>query len=200
MRNQLSGEIAPMQECRMGLRSTIFKIALDISDIDRGYYQSHALTVARHPSETDERMMVRVLAFALNANESLEFGKGLSSDDEPALWERDLTGNIVHWIEVGLPDERVLRRACGRAERVTLYAYGGGRTIEMWWQQHGALLSKQTKLSVFTISSASSKALAAMAERSLDLQCLTQERGVWMSDASDRVEVGIETLQTNVSR
>jgi uncharacterized protein YaeQ len=187
-----------MQQCHMALRSTIFKIALDISDIDRGYYQSHALTVARHPSETDERMMVRVLAYALNANELLEFGKGLSSDDEPALWERDLTGNISHWIEVGLPDERVLRRACGRADRVTLYAYGNGRTIEMWWQQHGALLAKQTKLSVFAVSSMSSKALAAMAERTLDLQCMMQEGVVWMSDASDRFEVAIETLQARV--
>jgi uncharacterized protein YaeQ len=188
-----------MQECRMALRSTIFKIALNVSDIDRGYYDSHALTVARHPSETDERMMTRVLAFALNANEALEFGKGLSSDDEPALWERDLTGNIAHWIEVGLPEERLLRRACGRADRVTLYAYGNGRTVEMWWQQHGAPLAKQTKLSVLAVSSVSSKALAAMAERNLDLQCMIQDGVVWMTDANDRVEVGIETLQTNSS-
>jgi uncharacterized protein YaeQ len=182
----------------MALRSTIFKISLDISDIDRGYYQTHALTVARHPSETDERMMVRVLAFAVNvseANELLEFGKGLSSDDEPALWERDLTGNISHWIEVGLPDERVLRRACGRADRVTLYAYGNGRTVEMWWQQHGALLAKQSKLSVFAVSSTSSKALAAMAERALDLQGMIQEGAVWLSDASERIEISIEALQ-----
>lgn len=182
----------------MALRSTIFKISLDVSDIDRGYYQTHALTVARHPSETDERMMVRVLAFALNvgqANELLEFGKGLSSDEEPALWERDLTGNISHWIDVGLPDERVLRRACGRADRVTLYAYGNGRTVEMWWQQHGALLAKQHKLAVFAVSSVSSKALAAMAERALDLQCMIQEGVVWMSDASERIEIAMETLQ-----
>lgn len=184
-----------MPECRMALRSTIFKIALAISDIDRGYYESHALTVARHPSETDERMMIRVLAYALHASELLEFGKGLSSDDEPALWERDLTGNIAHWIDVGLPDERVLRRACGRADRVTLYAYGNGRTVEMWWQQHGALLAKQSKLSVLAVSSMSSKSLAAMSERALDLQCMIQDGVVWVSDATDRVEVGIETLQ-----
>lgn len=183
----------------MALRSTIFKISLDVADIDRGYYQTHALTVARHPSETDERMMVRVLAFALNtgaADETLEFGKGLSSDEEPALWERDLTGNISHWIEVGLPEERVLRRACGRADRVTLYAYGNGRTVEMWWQQHGALLAKQEKLSVFAVSSSSSRSLAAMAERTLDLQCMIQDGVVWISDASERIEIAIDALQT----
>ena len=88
------------------LKSTIFKINLNVADMDRGYYADHALTVARHPSETSERMMVRVLAFALHASERLEFGKGISTDDEPALWERDLTGRITEWIEVGLPDER----------------------------------------------------------------------------------------------
>ena len=76
----------------MALKSTIFKINLNVADMDRGYYADHALTVARHPSETSERMMVRVLAFALHASERLEFGKGISTDDEPALWEHDLNG------------------------------------------------------------------------------------------------------------
>jgi uncharacterized protein YaeQ len=179
----------------MALRSTIFKIALDISDMDRGYYQSHALTVARHPSETDERMMIRVLAYALHASEFLEFAKGMSGDDEPALWERDLTGNITHWVEVGLPEERVLRRACGRADRVTLYAYGNGRTIDMWWQQHGDTLSKQNKLAVIAVTANSSKALAAMAERSASLQCMVQDGEVWLSDEKDRFVVEMSTLK-----
>ena len=88
----------------MAIKSTIFKIDLQITDLDRNYYQTHALTIARHPSETDERMIVRVIAFALHAHASLEFGKGLSAEDEPDLWRRDLTGTIEQWIEVGLPD------------------------------------------------------------------------------------------------
>ena len=105
----------------MALKATIFKADLQIADMDRSYYANHALTIARHPSETDERMMVRVLAFALNAHERLEFGKGLSSDDAPDLWLKDLTGAIECWIDVGLPDERRGRGACGRAGRVARY-------------------------------------------------------------------------------
>jgi uncharacterized protein YaeQ len=180
----------------VALRSTIFKLALDIADIDRGYYANHALTIARHPSETDERMMIRVLAFALNANDALEFGKGLSSDDEPALWARDLTGRIVHWIDVGLPDEKLLRRACGCADAVTLYLYGSGKTVEMWWGQNATLLAKQEKLSVVAVASDSSKALAQLAERNFDLQCMVQDGEVWISDANDRLSVKMTTLQS----
>src|SRR3970040_479237 len=110
----------------MALKATIFKASLQVSDIDRNYYGEHSLTLARHPSETDERMMMRLLAFALNAHERLEFGKGLADTDEPDLWQKDLSGSIVHWIEVGLPEEKRLIRASGRADRVTVYAYGRG--------------------------------------------------------------------------
>ena len=110
----------------MALKATIFKVGLQVADMERGYYGDHALTVARHPSETDERMMLRVLAFALHAGPDLAFGKGLSTDDEPDLWQRDLTGAIALWIDVGQPDEKLLRRACGRAREVVVYAYGRG--------------------------------------------------------------------------
>ena len=106
----------------MALKSTIFKASLSISDMDRNYYADHALTIACHPSETAERMMVRVLAFALNAHEYLGFGKGISDVDEPDLWQKDLTGAIDHWIEAGQPDEKRILKACGRAVRVSIYA------------------------------------------------------------------------------
>ena len=115
----------------MALKATIFKAALQIADMDRGYYAEHPLTIARHPSETDERMMLRVLAFALHAGPGLAFGRGLSTDDEPDLWQRDLTGAIRLWIDVGLPDEKLVRRACGRADEVVVYAYGRG--ADLWW-------------------------------------------------------------------
>jgi uncharacterized protein YaeQ len=109
----------------MALKSTIHKAELQIADMDRGYYADHAVTIARHPSETDERMMVRLLAYAHGASDRLAFGKGLSDTDEPDLWERDLTGAIERWIDVGLPDERRLAKAAGRSLRVVVYAYGG---------------------------------------------------------------------------
>src|SRR6187401_1187912 len=113
----------------MALKATIFKAELSVADIDRGVYRDHTLTIARHPSETDERMMVRLLAFALNASELLEFGRGLSAEDEADLIERDLTGAIALWIDVGLPDEREVRKACGRAKQVKVYTYGRGAAL-----------------------------------------------------------------------
>ncbi len=130
----------------MALKSTIFKIELQIADMDRGYYADHALTIARHPSENDERMMARVLAFALHAHEALAFGRGLSADDEPDLWRRDLTGAIEQWIDVGQPDERLLRKACNRSQEVVLLTYG--RTAEVWWAQNRNALERLANLRV----------------------------------------------------
>lgn len=163
----------------MALKSTIFKVELQIADLDRNYYQNHTLTVARHPSETDERMMVRVLAFAMHADPALAFGKGLSSEDEPDLWRKDLTGAIELWIDVGLPDEKRVRRACGRSQQVVVLTYGG-RVADMWWQQNQAALQRQDKLTVINLSTEDSRALAALAERGMQLQCTLQEAELWL--------------------
>ena len=123
----------------MASNATVFKAVLQISDVDRGYYHDHALTLARHPSETDERMMVRLLAFVLHAHEALAFGRGLSTEDEPDLWQKDLTGAIELWIVVGQRDEKSIRQACGRAKQVFIYTYGG-RGADLWWEQNRAKL------------------------------------------------------------
>src|SRR3990167_4679847 len=102
----------------MAIKSTIYKIDLQVSDMDRHYYQQHSLTIAKHPSETDERVMVRLIGFAMYANESLIFGKGLSDDEEPDLWQKDLTGAIELLMDVGLPTEKDIRKAAGRAKQV----------------------------------------------------------------------------------
>lgn len=163
----------------MALKSTIFKVELQIADLDRNYYQNHTLTVARHPSETDERMMVRVLAFAMHADPALAFGKGLSSEDEPDLWRKDLTGAIELWIDVGLPEEKRVRRACGRSQQVVVLTYGG-RVADMWWQQNQAALQRQDKLTVINLSTEDTRALAALAERGMQLQCTLQESELWL--------------------
>jgi uncharacterized protein YaeQ len=157
----------------MALRSTICKVELCVADTDRGHYATHALTVARHPSETDERMMVRLIAFALHADDALEFGRGLSAEDEPDLWRRDLTGAIQQWIEVGLPNERELRKACGRADEVHVLAYGG-RAVDAWWQANRERLERQERLAVRELPLEASRALAAMAGRSMRLQVTIQ--------------------------
>ncbi len=183
----------------MAQKATIFKADLTVADMDRHHYQDYALVVARHPSETDERMMVRLLAFALNAGDALTFGKGLATDDEPDLWHRDLTGAIETWIDVGRPDERRIRKACGRAARVIVYAYGTGADI--WWGQVADKLSRAGNLTVITLPPVATQALAKLARRTMRLQCMIQDGEVWMSDDDARVEVPmVTTLAPPASR
>lgn len=176
----------------MALRSTVFKAEVGIADLDRHYYQDHALVLARHPSENDERMMVRLLAFVLNASDTLEFGRGIASDDEPALWDRDLTGAVRHWIEVGQPDERLLRRACGRADKVSVYAFGRG--VDQWWQQNAADLNRQDKLTVWRLESRQSQLLADLAERGMRLQCTIQDGQALIAADRDTLQIELQRL------
>ncbi|WP_343584112.1 YaeQ family protein [Herbaspirillum sp.] len=177
----------------MALKSTIFKAELQISDMDRHYYENHALTIARHPSETDERMMIRVLAFALNASEALAFGKGLSDTDEPDLWQKDLTGAIDLWIEVGQPDDRAILKACGRAERVLVYSYSSVSNI--WWNQTGSRVERAKNLKVVNIPAEASQALAALAQRTMQLQCTIQDGQVWLGANENMVLIEPETIK-----
>ncbi|MBX6319940.1 YaeQ family protein [Pigmentiphaga sp.] len=176
----------------MALRSTIYKAVLQIADMDRAYYAEHSLVIARHPSETDERMMTRLLAFALNAQDGLTFGRGLCIDDEPDLWCKDLTGAVQAWIEVGLPDEKWLRKACGRSKEVMLYAYG--RTADSWWRNNGDRLARFDNLRVFRLEPAATVALAALAARSMQLQCNVQDGEVWMGSDAAIVRIVPEIL------
>ena len=182
----------------MALKATIYKASLQVSDMDRNYYGEHALTLARHPSETDERMMMRVLAFALNAHEQLAFGKGLSDTDEPDLWQKDLTGQIAHWIDVGQPDEKRLIRASGKADRVTVYAYGRGADI--WWAANAERLGRAKNLTVWRVPTLASESVGRLAQRAMQLQCMVQEEQVWFSSAVDSVQVELDVLQPATGR
>lgn len=177
----------------MALKATIFKVDLQISDMDRHYYGQHSLTLARHPSETDERMMVRVLAFALFASEGLQFGKGLSTDDEADLYEQDLTGLITRWIDVGTPDERDIRKACGRAAQVVVVGYG--RTAQTWWDLNRSKLEKHDNLTVLWLPQETSQALADLAERSMQIQCSIQDGVAWFTSGETSLQVEPVTLK-----
>ena len=176
----------------MALKATVFKAELQVSDLDRQHYQGYELTLARHPSETDERMMLRLLAFALNADPQLSFTKGLCADDEPELWLKDLTGTIDLWIDLGQPDPKRLRRACGRARRVLLYNYGG-RGADLWWRSHAETLRELANLEVLALSAEAGKALADLAARKMQLQCTVQEGQIWIGDADTSLEIALET-------
>ncbi len=172
----------------MALPSIVHKVELSVADIDRGYYQTHAFTIVRHPSETEERMMVRLLAFALHAHDALAFGKGLSTDDEPDLWQRDLTGAITCWIDVGWPDDKRLRRAAGRSPSVFVYTFGGAKA-DMWWKRNAGLLAKVRGLQVFQVPAAQSVELAGLAARSMRVNATIEDGQVWIGDEKSQVQV-----------
>jgi uncharacterized protein YaeQ len=179
----------------MAIKATIFKADLQIADMDRHYYQDHSLTIARHPSETDERMMMRVLAFIIHAHEALVFGKGLSADDEPDLWQKDLTGAIELWIEVGQPDEKRILKACGRAARVVIYSYSSNSRI--WWNQIGNRVERAKNLTVINLAPAVSLALATFAQRNMQLQCTIQDGQIWLTGNDETVQVDMTVLQAS---
>jgi uncharacterized protein YaeQ len=178
----------------MASNATIFKATMQISDMDRHYYEDHALTLARHPSETDERMMVRLLAFALHAHENLSFGRGLSSEEEPVLWQKDLTGAIDLWIEVGQPDEKTIRQACGRAKQVCVYTYGG-RGADQWWEKNLATLARLHNLTVMNLPLDGSRTLATLAQPSMQLQCTIQEGQIWIADGENTAHIELTILK-----
>ncbi|MFC3339248.1 YaeQ family protein [Paracandidimonas soli] len=176
----------------MALRATVYKAELHVADNDRGYYGSHSVTVARHPSETDERLMVRLLAYALyaDADERLAFTRGLSETDEPDLWRQDLTGAVELWIETGLPDERRLLKASGRAEQVVVFAYG--RNAELWWKGVQNKVSRARNLKVFLLPAEQTQALAQLAQRNMTLNMNVQDGTVWVS--GDAGEASVEVI------
>ncbi|WP_299414992.1 YaeQ family protein [uncultured Sulfitobacter sp.] len=164
----------------MAQKATIYKVELSVSDMDRHYYDSHKLTVAKHPSETDERLMVRLLAFALNAHEQLEMTKGLSTDDEPDIWQKSLSDELELWVALGLPSDKIVRQSCGKAGKVIVYCYGG-RTAEVWWDKIKNSTTRFDNLSVINLSEADTTALAKLASRSMKLQVNIQDGEVMVS-------------------
>ncbi|AKS44909.1 Uncharacterized conserved protein YaeQ, suppresses RfaH defect [Octadecabacter temperatus] len=164
----------------MAQKATIYKVELSVSDMDRHYYETHKLTVAKHPSETDERLMVRVLAFALNAHEHLEMTKGLSTDDEPDIWQKSLSGELDLWVALGLPSEKIVRQSCGKADKVVIYSYGG-RTADMWWEKIKNSTTRFDNLQVMNLPENETRDLGAMAGRSMKLQVNIQDGEVMVS-------------------
>jgi uncharacterized protein YaeQ len=177
----------------MALKATIYKADLQIADMDRHVYGDHALTIARHPSETDERMMVRVLAYALYAQDGIAFTKGLFDVDEPEVWVKNLAGEITLWIDLGQPDDARIRRACSRAHQVVVLCYSS--SCDVWWKQIAGKLTRFTNLTVLQLPAETSQALAVLAERSMRLQCMVQDGEIWINTDTASVPVKLATLQ-----
>ncbi len=174
----------------MAISATINKVSLNITNVDRHYYQLHELTVAQHPSENDFRFMIRLIAFMANASESLSFTKGLSSDHEPELWQKSLTDEIDLWIELGQPDEKRIRKACGRLKQVIIYTYHEGKA-KVWWEQQKSKLARFNNLKVFHINADGAE---TMVKRLMPLQCNIQDGAIYLSDDNSNFTVTIDRL------
>ncbi len=176
----------------MAIKATIHKAELQLSDIDRNIYGDYPITLARHPSETDERMLIRLLVFALNlpedgGNSTLEFAKDLWDADEPALWQKDLTGRTIHWMEVGQPDDKRLLRAASRVDRVSVFSYSS--SSEIWWQGIAPKLTRARNLTVWQIPAQQSESLAMLCQRSMELQVTVQDGDIWVGDGTRSIQV-----------
>jgi uncharacterized protein YaeQ len=176
----------------MALKATIYKAHVQLADMDRHVYGDHSVTIARHPSETDERMMIRLLAFALNVpadnhHGALEFAKSLWDLDEPDLWQKDLTGQIVHWLDVGQPDDKRIMKSCPRSERVSVYSFSSSTAV--WWAGLKTKITRANNLKVWQIEAQASAALAALAQRTMQLQVTVQDGTVWVGDGQQSVEI-----------
>ncbi len=177
----------------MALKATICKAELNIADMDRSYYADHVLTLAQHPSENDERLMLRLLAFALYAHDQLVFTKGLSEPDEPDIWQKDLTGTIDLWIDMGQPDEKRVMKACGRSRQVVVITYGNSTPI--WWEAIAPKLERAHNLAVRRLIVQGDTPLADFVQKNMKLQCTVQDGQLWLSDSERSVQIDAITLR-----
>ena len=171
----------------MALSATINKVVFNIADMNRHYYHEHELTVAVHPSETDLRFMVRLIAFAMHASEQLAFTRGMGTDDEPEIWCKSLSDDIELWIDFGQVEEKRIKKACGRAQQVVIYTYHE-RKAKVWWQQNHQKFSRFKNLSVWHIDAEGAEALAG---RNMRLQCSIDDGQIYLSDESSTIPVSV---------
>ncbi|TDK21051.1 YaeQ family protein [Luteimonas aestuarii] len=170
----------------MAPNATIYRLELQVSDMDRHYYASHSLTLAQHPSETPERLMVRLMAFALYADERLEFGRGLSTGEDPDLWQRDYTGDPLLWIDLGQPDESRIRKACARARQVVIVTYSGN-SADIWWEKQANSLSRLKNLTVIDFTPDTVDRAVTLLARSMRLTAMIQDGELQLMDGDQSV-------------
>lgn len=178
----------------MALKSTIFKLDLTVADITRGYYEDHSLTIARHPSETDLRMLVRIVTFALNASENLQFTKGLSTSDEPDIWEKSLTGEISHWIDLGQPLEKRIRQSCSKADRVSIYSYQKS-TAKMWYDSVKDTVERFKSLSVTHLVLSDEKVVERIIDRTMKLNCVIEDEQLMLTSDKENLTIELQRLK-----
>lgn len=176
----------------MAIRPSIFKINIQIADMDRHYYNDHTLTIAQHPSETPERVMVRILAFALNASANLSFADGITDQNNADLWDKDHNEQISLWISVGLPDEKLIRKAVNRSNQVIIYSYGGRRS-EIWWSK--LKLSAYPNLKVINLPAEETQSLATMLSRGMKMNFTIEDGEIMIANESTSLNMTLQIFK-----
>ncbi|WP_334064221.1 YaeQ family protein [Alteromonas genovensis] len=179
----------------MALKATIFKADISITDMDRNYYNDHNLTIARHPSENDERMMLRIIAFIVNAHEQLQFTKGLSDDEVPDLWQKSFSDEIELWIELGQPSDQRIKKGCNQSKQMKIYAYADN-SFDVWWKKEQNKLNTKKNLSVYTLPDALSATLSDAVERSMQIQVTIQDGQIWLTFAGSHANTGSQGMES----
>tara|TARA_R110002072_G_scaffold534_6_gene4006 strand:- start:179115 stop:179657 length:543 start_codon:yes stop_codon:yes gene_type:complete len=175
----------------MALGSTIYKVDINLSNFNTHYYQDFNLTMAKHPSEDEARMMYRLLAFLYCAHEDLKFTRGLSTTEEPELWQKDYTGQIIQWIDMGLPDLKRIRQACGKSQSVKVFTYHQNKAQE-WYQKNKSDFEKNKKLEVYHFNVNENGPIDKFVKKSMVLSCIIEESHMYLSNDNERI--GIEIL------
>ncbi len=169
--------------------STIYKAFVELSNLNSHTYESFNLTMAKHPSENESRMMYRLVSYLHESNKNLEFTRGLSSTDEPEVWEKGASGEVIHWIEMGEPDEKRIRKVCGKSQKVTIYTYNQN-TAHLWFEKIKNKLIGNQKVKIYHIQN--QEDFEVLINRSMKLDCLIEDQSLYLSDELNRIEFFIQ--------
>ena len=170
----------------MVANAIIHKALLNIANMDQHYYEEHNLTLAQHPSENNLRLMIRLIAFILNANDTLTFCKGISQDDEPDLWQKSLSGDIEMWIDLGQPDEKRIKKACGRSQKVIIYTFKESLS-SVWFKQIENSLIRFKNLQIIHLNIDGD--IELLHNRSMNIQCNTLDNELTLSNDDTSVVI-----------
>lgn len=177
----------------MAEKATIYKANLTLSDMDRNVYGDFSLTIALHPSETLERMMVRILAFCYRAAEHLTFAKGLSATEEPDLWLRHDNGTLLEWIEVGQPAPDRLKKASSQAASVKVFSYGRG--MDVWWKNNAQAIRALPKVEIHSFDAEELQHLVALADKTMNLTVSITEKIAYISTARENIAIQLREME-----
>jgi uncharacterized protein YaeQ len=175
----------------MALGSTIYKIDINLSNFNTHYYEDFNLTLAKHPSENESRMMYRLLAFLYCAHTDLKFTKGLSGIEEAELWQKNYTGEIIQWIDLGLPDMKRIRQACGKSQSVKVFTYHQNKALE-WYQKNKSDFDRNKKLDVYHFNVSENGPIDKFVTKSMRLSCIIEEQQMYLSDDNERIGIKVE--------